>query len=127
VPDYFSGLASNSLLLILVVCQIFSMAISVSIAVTITKRINSVSRSIVDVARVVLIWAFGYVLTLTTDYKLESTYVWQILVEVIGFLFVISGTILYHSKKKRTDEIEPLLLNSQITESFTQPFERRLT
>lgn len=103
------------------------MAISVSIAVTITKRINSVSRSIVDVARVVLIWAFGYVLTLTTDYKLESTYVWQILVEVIGFLFVISGTILYHSKKKRTDEIEPLLLNSQITESFTQPFERRLT
>lgn len=103
------------------------MAISVSIAVTITKKISSVSRSVVDVARTVLIWAFGFILTLTSDYKLESTNVSQILVEMVGFVCVISGTVVYHTKSNKVEETEPLLLNSLITESFTQPFERKPT
>ena len=39
------------------------MAISVSIAVTITKKINATSRSLADVTRTVVIWGSGLILT----------------------------------------------------------------
>jgi hypothetical protein len=91
-------------LLILAICQIFSMAISIVVAVTITKRINSVSRSIVNVARGVLVWIFGLIMTFTTEDKLESTNIGQIITELLGFIFVIGGTVVYHRKKGEIPE-----------------------
>jgi len=51
---------------------ILSIAISVPIAVTVSKLISPVSRSLADVCRTVLIWAFGIVMTLTVGVDQEE-------------------------------------------------------
>jgi hypothetical protein len=66
------------------IVEVFTIAISVSIAVTITKKINAISRSLADVTRTVLIWLFGIIITLTignsrSNYKFESLNTWQII------------------------------------------------
>lgn len=71
-----------------------------SLAVTITKRISSISRALADVARTVLIWAFGFIVTKLTSYQLESDDTGGILVEMLGFVLVLAGTITYHLKDK---------------------------
>lgn len=51
--------------MILNVGLILSIAISVPIAVTVSKKISPVSRTLADVCRTVIIWIFGIALTLT--------------------------------------------------------------
>lgn len=97
---YFQQLANNSFLLGMCILEIFTIAISVSLAVTITKRISSISRALADVARTVLIWGFGFIVTKLTNYKLESDNIGQILVEMVGFVLVLAGTVIYHIKEK---------------------------
>ncbi len=48
-----------------VIGLLFSIGISVPLAVTISKVINPVSRSLADVCRTVLIWGFCLTLTVT--------------------------------------------------------------
>jgi hypothetical protein len=43
------------------IAEVFSMAISVSMAVTVTKKIGATSRALVDITRTVLIWGFGLI------------------------------------------------------------------
>lgn len=115
---YFQQLASNTFLLSMCILEVFTIAISVSLGVTITKRISSISRALADVARTVLIWAFGFIVTKLTSYKLESDNVGQILVEMLGFVLVLTGTVTYHLKEKEIDN-EPLLLRSSLPEQLT--------
>jgi hypothetical protein len=95
---YFEQLGRNGFLLAMCVLEVFTIAISVSLGVTITKRISSISRALADVARTVLIWTFGFIVTKLTSYKLESDKVGQILVEMVGFVMILTGTIVYHMK-----------------------------
>lgn len=81
---------------------IISIAISVPIAVTVSKLISPVSRSLADVCRTVFIWLFGVVVTLTLgpDHKeyeaMEDTRVVVNVLKGIGFLVLITGTLMYH-------------------------------
>jgi hypothetical protein len=65
---YFEQLGRNGFLLAMCVLEVFTIAISVSLGVTITKRISSISRALADVARTVLIWTFGFIVTKLTSY-----------------------------------------------------------
>ena len=81
---------------------ILSIAISVPIAVTVSKKISPVSRSLADVCRTVFIWLFGIVMTVTVgvnhrEYsKMEDKRVVVNILKGIGFLVLIFGTLLYH-------------------------------
>ena len=65
IKGYWSDVTGNSFLMILNVGLILSIAISVPIAVTVSKKISPVSRTLADVCRTVIIWIFGIALTLT--------------------------------------------------------------
>jgi len=69
---YFKQLSTNGFLLALCIIYIFTIAISVSLALTITKKINSVSRALANISRTVLVWVFGFAVTKFTTYKLEA-------------------------------------------------------
>jgi hypothetical protein len=69
--------------------------------VTISKRINPLSRSLADVCRTLIIWAAGIVITLTIgeenkSYKLEDTSVLVNILKALCFVILIFGTMLYH-------------------------------
>lgn len=65
VPVFIDQITHNWALFMYVVGLLFSIGISVPIAVTISKVINPVSRSLADVCRTVIIWSFCLLLTVT--------------------------------------------------------------
>lgn len=80
---------------------IISIAISVPIAVTVSKKISPVSRSLADVCRTVIIWIFGIGVTLTygkdhSEYQIENTGVLVNILKAVGFVVLIVGTMMYH-------------------------------
>jgi hypothetical protein len=58
-------MSQNMLVWIFGICLIISISISVPIAVTISKLINPLSRSLADVCRTLIIWAVGILITTT--------------------------------------------------------------
>ena len=81
---------------------IVSIAISVPIAVTVSKMISPVSRSLADVCRTFLIWIFGIVVTLTLGesheeyHNMEDTR-WVVnVLKGVCFAILIIGTLMYH-------------------------------
>lgn len=91
---------------------ILSIAISVPIAVTVSKNISPVSRSLADVCRTVFIWLFGIIMTLTIGVdndiysKMEDTRVVVNILKAVGFVVLIFGTLLYH-------DLVPLFVKKQ--------------
>lgn len=81
---------------------ILSIAISVPIAVTVSKLISPVSRSLADVCRTVLIWGFGIIMTVTVgveheEYsRMEDTRTVVNVLKGLGFVVLIMGTLMYH-------------------------------
>lgn len=59
---------------IFILCLIISIAISVPIAVTISKKINPISRSLADVCRTLIIWLFGIIITVTIGDRTNKDY-----------------------------------------------------
>jgi hypothetical protein len=69
--------------------------------VTVTKYINALARSIGDVTRTVLVWIIGIIITVTAgstrpNFKWELVEVGAILVELLGFLVLVSGNLIYN-------------------------------
>ena len=90
------------------------------IAVTVSKLISPVSRSLADVCRTVIIWLFGITVTLTLgtsheEYKdMEDTRVIVNILKALGFFILIFGTLLYHDlvplfKKEKIEQTETLI------------------
>ncbi len=68
---------------------------------TVTKYINALARSIGDVTRTVLVWIIGIIITVTAgstrpNFKWELVEVGAILVELLGFLVLVSGNLIYN-------------------------------
>jgi hypothetical protein len=71
---FFNQVSENMLSWIFVLCLIVSISISVPIAVTISKKINPISRSLADVCRTLLIWLFGIFITITVGDNTNKDY-----------------------------------------------------
>jgi len=65
ISKYWNQVSSSTFLMLLNVGLVVSIGISVPIAVTVSKLISPVSRSLADVCRTVFIWLFGITITLT--------------------------------------------------------------
>ena len=89
---------------------------------TITKYINALARSVADVARTIIVWIVGIIVTLTLgssypNYNWELINGWAIFVELIGFLVLVSGNLVYNEIIKipglyQPKKDEPLLTGS---------------
>lgn len=47
-------------------------------------------------SRTVIIWAFGLILTYSSDKKWENTNPYAILVELLGFFILVTGNLIYN-------------------------------
>lgn len=66
-----------------------------------TKYINALARSLADVTRTVLIWLVGILVTVTAgkyypNYKWELVSVGAILLQLLGFLILVFGNLIYN-------------------------------
>lgn len=99
--SYFDQIFSNWWLLLLTFCWIFSIALYNPLGVTITKHINALARAISDVSQTVLVWAIGITVTFTVgstypNYKWEKLQTNVILLQLVGFVFLIFGNMIYN-------------------------------
>jgi hypothetical protein len=109
---------------------VFSIATFNIMGVSITKYINAIARSIADVTRTILVWGVGLIVTATAgsiypNYKWELTKVGPILVELLGFVILVFGNIIYNEVVKlppslrqwkwrlKAEKDEPLLDGSE--------------
>lgn len=67
----------------------------------VTKYISALARSIADVSRTVLVWIISLIITFTAG-KNNEKYAWEntnwraILIELVGFLILVSGNLIYN-------------------------------
>ena len=85
----------------MVITTVLSIAFLNLIGLTITKHVNALARAILNLTKTALIWIIGIVVTVTvgknnTDYDWELIS-WKIIVlESIGFGFLIFATLIYN-------------------------------
>jgi hypothetical protein len=98
---YFSEAFSNGGLLFFCILGIFSIATFNITGVTVTKYINALARSIGDVTRTILVWGIGIIITVTAgatypNYKWELLNGGAIALELLGFVILVSGNLVYN-------------------------------
>lgn len=121
---YIREVSDSGLIIFGVSLVFFSMGTYVTVGVFITKHMNSLTRSICDVTRTVLIWAVGIILTATlgqTDKRFhwEATDGWQIAGQSLGFMVLISGNLVYYEVikcKGKSEAIGKICNSSMVTE-----------
>ena len=75
------------------------------IGLSITKYINALARAILNLTKTALIWVIGIIVTVTAG-KTNSSFEWEIigwqiiLLESIGFIFLIFATLIYNENIK---------------------------
>lgn len=92
---------SNGGLLFFCILGIFSIATFNITGVTVTKYINALARSIGDVTRTILVWGIGIIITVTAgatypNYKWELLNGGAIALELLGFVILVSGNLVYN-------------------------------
>ena len=69
--------------------------------VTITKYINSLARAIADVTKTILVWVFSILVTVQFG-KEYPNYKWEVLepviiiLQIVGFVFLVMGNLVYN-------------------------------
>jgi len=100
--QYFKSIGDDGFLLSFVILGVFSILTFNTSGVAITKFINALARSLCDVSRTVLIWLVGIIVTVTVGesnpiYKWEAVNIGQIIVQLVGFLGIIAGNVVYNN------------------------------
>lgn len=98
---YFREMGENGLLLFFVILGVFSIATFNVTGVTVTKYINALARSICDVTRTVIVWIVGIIITVSAGVN-KPNYKWELInggaisVQLVGFLVLILGNLIYN-------------------------------
>lgn len=96
----------------MVILGVFTIAVFNVCGVNVTKHINSLTRSIVDVTRTLLVWIISLIFTWTIgvdnpNYRWENTRAWAIGIELIGFFILIFGNFVYNGIVKLPFALPP--------------------
>jgi hypothetical protein len=94
---FLQQVGSDMLLLVAVILGIFSIALYNLCGVNVTKHVSAVARTVIDVARTVVIWLVGLAVTEWTSRKWENM-TWKAnLVELVGYLILVFGNLVYNN------------------------------
>ncbi|KRX00227.1 hypothetical protein PPERSA_10726 [Pseudocohnilembus persalinus] len=97
VQQYFIEMVQSPLLFIMCVLGVFSISAFNVIGVSVTKYISSLTRSVVDQVRTILIWVFSIIITVTNCCGVwENTNLGPILFELVGFCILLFGQVTYN-------------------------------
>ena len=91
---------TNVVIALLVVVGVMTVSAYNLNGVRITKMIDALTRSLLNITKTSLVWIVGIVVTFSvgdnTDYQLESKDVWVNLVKAAGFACIVVGTLIYN-------------------------------
>ena len=76
---------------------------------TVTKYLSCVTRALVDVAKIMLIWVISLIISLSTqspNYHWENTRLGAIIIEAFGFVLVVIGEIIYNFYGSQVADVE---------------------
>ncbi|CAD8148425.1 unnamed protein product [Paramecium pentaurelia] len=97
---FFQQLGADVWLTVSVVMGIFSIALFNIFGVNVTKYVSALTRTVVDTIRTILIWGIGLIVTATTSRVWENTSKWANLIELVGFVFLVLGNLIYKEMLK---------------------------
>lgn len=98
---FFNEMWNNTMLAIMIPVGIVVVGCLNVNGVFITRYINALARSLLNMTKIVAIWLIGIIVTATAGkdnkmYRWESTNIWAIIVQGIGFIFLVVATLLYN-------------------------------
>ena len=97
---FFSEVFSDVILALLVVVGIITISAYNLNGVRITKLIDALTRSLLNITKTGIIWAVGIIVTVSVgdnpDYQLESKDLTVNLVKAAGFSCIVFGTLVYN-------------------------------
>lgn len=94
---FYEQVISNVYLLVAVILGVFSIALYNLCGVNVTKYVSAVARTVIDVARTVVIWLVGLAVTEWSSRKWENM-TWKAnLMELVGYLILVFGNLVYNS------------------------------
>ncbi|CAD8133905.1 unnamed protein product [Paramecium octaurelia] len=108
---YFQQFSQSALLQFAVIFGILSISVYNTMCQTVTKYLSCVTRALVDVAKIMMIWIISLIISLSTsssNYHWENVRLGAIIIEVVGFSFVVAGEIIYNfnaTQVEGTDEL----------------------
>jgi len=121
---YFSQVGSHGLLLFMVILGIFTIAAFNVFGVTVTKKVSSLARSVVDVSRTLIVWFIGLMFYWTGikdgDNGWENPDPVAIVVELVGFVILVCGNLIYNEiiklpgKAVEGEDEKPLMSMEQV-------------
>jgi hypothetical protein len=101
VDSFFIQLGSNWVVALLVIVGVVSIPASNFSRVTVTKMFDALASCLVGASKTPLVWGIGLIITYSVkdkpEYHLESTNLTVTLVKILGFLFIIGGTLIYNN------------------------------
>ena len=131
IDVFFAEVFTDGILFVLTLVGLVTVGLYNLNAVRITKLIDALTRSLLNITKTGIIWILGIIITLIAgdnpDYQIESKDPWVNVIKAAGFSFIIMGTLVYNKficKKYlegpvlvATDEVSsPLLRSSQSDE-----------
>jgi len=99
-------------LAVLCILGVATIAIFNVCGVNVTKHISSLTRSVADVSRTLLVWIVSIIITVTAgksnaDYEWENLKAGAIVMEVIGFIILVFGNFVYNGIVKIPNFLPP--------------------
>jgi hypothetical protein len=100
IDSFFVELFSNAGIGLLMLLGFITLAIYNLNGVRITKLFDALTRSLLNISKTATVWVLGILLTLLISgnpaFRIESKNVWVNLVKIVGFAFIIFGTLTYN-------------------------------
>lgn len=97
---FFSQFAHNGVLAFLVILGVGTIAVFNICGVNVTKHISSLARSVIDVSRTLLVWIVALIVSFTqsvgSPFHWENTRWQAILLELVGFVVLVFGNLVYN-------------------------------
>ncbi|KAL4505398.1 hypothetical protein ABPG72_002460 [Tetrahymena utriculariae] len=96
ISVFFNQLRLNSFLLISQLIVLITIGFYAYSAVSVTKNLSAMVRSLIDVSRCLIVWIVGIVISIFSDQQWESFNPFGIILQTVGFLFIVVGSLIYN-------------------------------
>ncbi|KAL4456533.1 hypothetical protein ABPG74_000640 [Tetrahymena malaccensis] len=96
ISVFFNQLQLNSYLLISQLIVLITIGFYAYSAVSVTKNLSAMVRSLIDVSRCLVVWIVGIVISIFSEQQWESFNPFGIILQTVGFLFIVVGSLIYN-------------------------------
>ena len=120
---FFKEVGNSTFLLIMVPLEILAVGLFRTNGLAVTKYVNALARSLLNMTKTVVIWGIGIIVTVTAGesnkmYQWEKINAWGIVVQSVGFVFLVVATLLYNENIRIPFLSEPIAKSIENSKSI---------